>query len=159
SLHADSLADTRVANAVRGATVYTLSERASDDHARKMAEKENRSDLIAGLPSMVATKNGDVQDILIDLMKRETADYSADFSKVLINKLAKSVPVSRARKRSAAFKVLKQTRTPSVLVELGYLSNVRDRKMMQTKAWRTKAANAVTKAVESYFAKRTAFAE
>ncbi|MEO1206973.1 MAG: N-acetylmuramoyl-L-alanine amidase [Pseudomonadota bacterium] len=159
SLHADSLADTRFASRIRGATVYTLPERASDNHARLMAEKENRSDLIAGLPSVPETASKDVTSILIDLMKRETADYATVFSRVLVGKLKGSVPVSKAARRSAAFKVLKQTRTPSVLIELGYLSNVTDRKMMQTKAWQTKAARAISAAVSSYFAKRTARAD
>ncbi|MEO1282019.1 MAG: N-acetylmuramoyl-L-alanine amidase [Pseudomonadota bacterium] len=159
SLHADSLADSRFASRIRGATVYTLSERASDRHARLMAEKENKSDLIAGLPSIVENSAKDVTSILIDLMKRETADYATDFSRVLVNKLKASVPVSRAAKRSAAFKVLKQTRTPSVLIELGYLSNPTDRIMMQTKAWQTKAAHAISAAITSYFRKRTARAE
>lgn len=159
SLHADSLGDMSFAQRVRGATVYTLSERASDEHARRMAEKENSSDLIAGLAPATEPLKQDVTDILIDLMKRETADFSADFSRLLVSKLKAAVPISRDPKRSAAFKVLKQTRTPAVLIELGYLSNVKDRKMMQTQAWQAKATQAIAKAVSAYFDKRTARAD
>lgn len=156
SLHADSIGDQAFAERIRGATVYTLSAKASDKHARLMAEKENRADLLAGLPNIAKGYKREVTNILIDLMKRETAGYSAAFSQVLVKKLKGSVPVSRKPKRAAAFKVLKQTRTPSVLIELGYLSNASDRKMMQTKAWQNKVARAITAAIDTYFQRRTA---
>jgi N-acetylmuramoyl-L-alanine amidase len=80
SLHADSLAEEHGAQVVRGATIYTLSERASDEQARRMAEKENASDLIAGLNVVDGEGDDEVKSILFDLMKRETANFSADFS-------------------------------------------------------------------------------
>lgn len=156
SLHADSLGNTAVAERIRGATVYTLSARASDEQARLMAEKENRSDLIAGLAPVSDAHKDDVTNILIDLMKRETADFAAEFSNILISQMKGAIPLSRKPQRSAAFKVLKQTRTPAVLVELGYLSNATDRKMLRSPAWQKKAAASIAEAVSAYFAKRTA---
>ena len=156
SLHADSLAEGNGASAIRGATVYTLSERASDEHARRMAEKENASDAIAGLS--VATGQGDdeVKSILFDLMKRETANFSTDFSNVLIRTLKKTNVLSRVPQRAAAFKVLKQTHAPSVLIELGYLSHPEDEKLLNAPSWHRQTATSIAQAIETYFAKRTA---
>ncbi len=156
SLHADSIADPQFVQLVRGATVYTLSERASDEQARRMAEKENASDLIAGLDGSSSETGGEVKGILIDLMKRETANYSADFSATLVSKLKKSVQLSRDPQRSAAFKVLKQTQAPSVLVELGYLSHDEDQKLLGSLAWQRSTAGAIAQAVDAFFAKRNA---
>ena len=158
SLHADSIADRRYASRVRGATVYTLSAKASDETARQMAEKENNADAIAGLRRMDDEDDGDVRDILIDLVKRETANFSADFSNALVGRLRERVRLSSKPQRSAAFKVLKQTRTPSVLVELGYLSNSEDEKSLTSASWRTKVTKSIAKAVDAYFDRRTALA-
>jgi N-acetylmuramoyl-L-alanine amidase len=156
SLHADSLAEQTGAQAVRGATVYTLSERASDEQARRMAEKENASDLVAGINVADGEGDDEVKSILFDLMKRETANFSADFSNALVRKLKPATMLSRDPQRAAAFKVLKQTHAPSVLVELGYLSNPEDEKLLNSPEWRKKIAASVTAAVDTYFAKRTA---
>lgn len=156
SLHADSLAAEDGAGYVRGATIYTLSERASDEQARLMAEKENASDLVAGINVVDGDANDEVRSILFDLMKRETANFSADFSNVLVRKLKPASVLSRAPQRAAAFKVLKQTHAPSVLIELGYLSHPEDEKLLKSTAWRKKISASITAAVDSYFAKRTA---
>ena len=156
SLHADSLAETTFAEVVRGATIYTLSERASDEQARRIAEKENASDLIAGLDASETAGADQVKSILIDLMRRETKNFSTDFSNALVDRLAKSIAMSRDPQRSAAFKVLKQAQAPSVLVELGYMSNTKDQQQMTTEAWQGKVAGAIAAAVEAYFSKRTA---
>ncbi|HYD14931.1 MAG TPA: N-acetylmuramoyl-L-alanine amidase [Hyphomicrobium sp.] len=156
SLHADSLAEQSVAQTIRGATIYTLSERASDEQARRMAEKENASDLVAGLNVADGEGGDEVKSILIDLMKRETANFSADFSNVLVRKLKTATSLSRAPQRAAAFKVLKQTHAPSVLIELGYLSNPEDEKLLNSADWHKKMAASITTAVDTYFAKRTA---
>jgi N-acetylmuramoyl-L-alanine amidase len=156
SLHADSIAETNLAEGIRGATVYTLSERASDEQARKMAEKENASDLIAGLQGVDRDGKDQVKSILIDLMKRETSNFSADFSNALVSRLKRSITMARDPQRSAAFKVLKQTHAPSVLVELGYMSNSKDEQEMATPAWQEKVSGSIAAAITAYFAKRTA---
>ena len=156
SLHADSLPEQEGAQVVRGATIYTLSERASDERSRLMAEKENASDLVAGINVVEGADDDAVKGILFDLMKRETANFSADFSNALVRKLKPAKVLARTPHRSAAFKVLKQTHAPSVLVELGYLSNPEDEKLLNTPAWRKKVAAAITAAIDAYFSKRTA---
>lgn len=156
SLHADSLSAENGAQTVRGATIYTLSERASDEQARRMAEKENASDLVAGLNVADSEGDDEVKSILFDLMKRETANFSADFSNALVRKLKAATPLAREPQRAAAFKVLKQTHAPSVLVELGYLSNPEDEKLLNSPPWRKKIAGSITAAIDSYFSRRTA---
>jgi N-acetylmuramoyl-L-alanine amidase len=156
SLHADSLAEAHGASSIRGATVYTLSERASDEHARRMAEKENNSDAVAGLSVTKGHGDDEVNSILFDLMKRETANFSTDFSNALIKTLKKTNILSRVPKRAAAFKVLKQTHAPSVLIELGYLSHPEDEKLLNTPAWHRQTATSIAQSVDAYFAKRTA---
>lgn len=156
SLHADSIASRAYAATVRGATVYTLSDQASDEQARAMAEKENASDLLAGIDA-AAVQGGDVvRDILIDLMKRETANYSAAFSSILTGSMRKSVAMARDPQRSAAFKVLRQPHAPSVLVELGYMSNEADESLMRQAEWQAKIVQAIGAAVASFFDRRTA---
>jgi N-acetylmuramoyl-L-alanine amidase len=154
SLHADSIAQN--ADSVRGATVYTLSERASDEEARLMAEKENNSDAIAGLTTAKFEEQGQVRSILIDLLKRETANFSADFSNTLVKKMTKTVSLSRDPQRSAAFKVLRQADTPSVLIELGYMSHAEDEKLLNSPAWQDRVATSIATAADAYFGKRTA---
>lgn len=154
SLHADSIA--QGAETVRGATVYTLSERASDEAARLMAEKENNSDAVAGLETADFEEQGEVRSILIDLLKRETANFSADFSNTLVKRLGGTIKLSSDPQRSAAFKVLRQADTPSVLVEVGYMSHAEDEKLLNSAVWQRRVAAAITSAVDSYFAKRTA---
>ncbi len=154
SLHADSIAETEFAQRVSGARVYTLSEKASDEQARLMAEKENKSDVMAGLVQEARHTVQEVRDILIDLMKRETANFSTDMSNALVQKMKGSIRMSPAPQRSAAFKVLKQTGTPSVLIELGFLSNAKDEKLMSESEWQYKAAQSIAAAVDLYFSHR-----
>jgi N-acetylmuramoyl-L-alanine amidase len=153
SLHADSIEEKKLGDTIRGATIYTLSSRASDEQARIMAEKENASDLIAGLNSVDEGGGEEVKNILIDLLKRETSNFSADFSHVLVKKLGQSITMARIPRKSAAFKVLKQTHAPSVLVELGYMSNATEEQEMMTVAWQSKVAQAIGSAVDIYFKK------
>lgn len=157
SIHADSIEQQSMAQNVSGATVYTLSERASDEQARKMAEKENASDLLAGLAS-TKKEDDEVKDILIDLLKRETATFSAEFSNVLLTKLKPKIQLSRDPSRSAAFKVLKQTHAPSVLIELGYMSNDADVQRLNSSEWQERIAEAIASAIDAYFASRKASA-
>jgi N-acetylmuramoyl-L-alanine amidase len=153
SIHADSI-EQAYAQSIKGATVYTLSERASDAEARAIAEKENASDLIAGLDVAGGEENDDVKNILLDLMKRETANFSAEFSRTLVAKLKSNISLSRDPERAAAFKVLRQTHAPSVLVELGYVSNPDESRQMQSARWQEKVAKSIVTAVDTYFSKR-----
>lgn len=158
SIHADSIEQSTMAQSISGATVYTLSDRASDEASRKMAEKENASDLLAGITN--SDKDDDeVNDILIDLMRRETAIFSAEFSKVLLGKLKNGIQLSREPHRSAAFKVLKQAHAPSVLLELGYMTNADEAKRLNSPQWQQKVADRIAAAVDAYFASRTAKSE
>lgn len=156
SLHADSVSDEKLAQMTRGASVYTLSNRASDALALAKAEKENASDLVAGLSGADGAGQGDVRSILFDLMQRETSNFSTEFSNALVRQLRRDVSVSRGPQRSAAFTVLKQANTPSVLIELGYMSNPDDMGLMQTKAWQTKISRSISAAISQYFRKRQA---
>lgn len=156
SLHADSIAQKGTAKTVRGATVYTLSEQASDEEARRMAEKENNSDAIAGLQTAKFEETGEVRNILIDLLKRETSNFSADFSNTLVKQLGSAISLSQRPQRSAAFKVLRQADTPSVLVELGYMSHPEDEKLLNSAVWQRRVAASIGSAIDSYFSKRTA---
>lgn len=152
SIHADSLPG-KYANRVSGATVYTLSERASDEEAKDLAVKENRSDIIAGVA--LPPKSDDVTNILIDLVQRETNNLSIGFADSLLASMSGKTKISKKRRRSAGFRVLKAPDVPSVLVELGYMSNRDDVKRFKSAAWRNKVAAAIAGAVDSYFVKRT----
>ncbi|MCB1463620.1 MAG: N-acetylmuramoyl-L-alanine amidase [Nitratireductor sp.] len=148
SVHADSLRQ----KWVRGATVYTLSKRASDELAHELAESENMSDLIAGLDN--PQEEDVVQDILADLTARETNVFSRSFSRILVGRLGKEVNLIKNPQRSAAFVVLKAPEIPSVLVELGYLSNKEDEKLMVKPEWQESVAEQAAAAVVAFFKPR-----
>lgn len=146
SIHADSLTQ---AQEVRGATVYTASERATDAEAARLAAKENQADAVAGLDASEDTQ--DVAGILMDLAKRETRTFSAVFARNLVEKLGGSVKMHRVPLRSAGFRVLSAPDVPSVLIELGYMSSPKDAELLNSAEWRGKAVEAVATAVEGYF--------
>ena len=155
SLHADSVKSRfRNASSARGATVYTLSERASDSEAEALAQKENRADIIAGVD--LGAQNDEVTGILIDLAQRDTKNRSVYFAKSLVEQLRGKIPLHRRPLRAAGFQVLKAPDVPSVLVELGYLSNCHDEKLLTSQAWREKTATAMVKAMAGYFATQIA---
>ena len=138
----------------QGATVYTLSETASDAAAARLAEAENRADVIAGLD--LSAEPNDVADILIDLAKRETKTFSVQFARALIGELKNATKLHPQPLRSAGFVVLRAPDIPSVLVELGYVTNRQDLKSMTSDAWRVRATDAVVQAIDSFFTARTA---
>jgi len=154
SIHADSLEATDQAARVRGATVYTLSDRASDEQARRLADKENAADLLAGAGAAGNVDSDPVREILFDLLGRETAKFSSDFRGLLVRELGKSIELSREPRRSAAFRVLRQAQTPAVLIELGYMSNPQDQALMTTPAWQKKVAASIADAIDAFFARR-----
>ncbi|MFM7083830.1 MAG: N-acetylmuramoyl-L-alanine amidase [Hyphomicrobium sp.] len=155
SLHADSLDQTSIAQSIKGATIYTLSENASDAEARAMAEKENASDLLAGLTVSEQKEDAAVKNILFDLIKRETSNFSADFSHSLVKAMRPHISLSRIPEKSAKFKVLKQSQSPAVLLELGYISNPKEAKLMISEEWQNKVCEAIASSIEDYFKKRS----
>ncbi len=155
SIHADALPKSE--GDVQGATVYTLSETASDAEAAKLAEAENRSDVIAGID--LGKEPDDVADILFDLAHRETKTFSHAFSRVLVGQMKNAMRLHKKPLKSAGFVVLKAPDVPSVLVELGYMTNKSDLKLLTSDSWRNKAAATMTQAVEQFFRTRIAGTE
>lgn len=154
SIHADSLKPSRANNRVRGATVYTLSENASDAEAAALARKENKSDLIAGID--LGTETDEVRSILIDLAQRETLNYSSQFANYLVPELKERVYVRKNTHRFASLLVLKAPDVPSVLVEVGYLSNKQDARQLNSAEGRKRISEAIAAAVRRYFESTTA---
>lgn len=150
SLHADSMPNPRM----RGAHVYTQSERASDKEAAALAAKENKSDAIAGVD--LTAQPDEVANILIDLARRETWNQSAVFAKSLIHELRKVTRTIRKSHRFAEFAVLTAADVPSILVELGYLSNRQEERRLRTKKHRVRVAGALARSVDRYFTKQQA---
>ena len=148
SIHADTLAG--AAADVSGATVYTCSERASDAEAARIAERENAADKAAGAEPKAEAAG--VADILFDLKRRETRAYAHIFSRGVVQQLQGAARLNRNPERSAGFVVLKAPDFPSVLVELGYLSNAQDVQAMNSADWRAKTASAMANAVDRFFA-------
>jgi N-acetylmuramoyl-L-alanine amidase len=148
SLHADTIKNPKV----RGASVYTLSERASDKEAGALATKENRSDIIAGVD--LTQQSDTVASVLISLRQRHTMDESAHFARFMVDNLGKSIRLLRNTHRFAGFAVLKSPDVPSVLVELGYLSNKHDEKMLKSKKFRGNVSKAIRRAVDAYFERK-----
>ena len=141
-------ADTIKAHGLRGATVYTNSDTASDDLALAVARNENLSDAVAGL--VVESQNAEVSDILIDLMRRETQTFSVNLAKTVLGKFEGKIKLINNPHRSARFMVLRAPDVPSILVELGYLSNPQDERLLNDANWRAKAAELLMKAIEAY---------
>lgn len=141
SIHADTIS----LKGIRGATVYTVSDKASDPEAQALADRENLSDQLAGME--LKDEDHQVADILIDLIKRETHGFSVSFANTLVGQLSSSVGLINNPHRSAGFKVLKAPDVPSVLVELGYLSNAKDEAQLVDPDWRGKAAQSISNAV------------
>ncbi len=147
-------ADTVRGPAARGATIYTLSEKASDAEAEALAHKENRADIIGGLD--LDTESEEVTDILIDLVQRESKNHSLFFAKRAVAEMQGVTRFTGKPMRSAGFVVLKAPDVPSVLVELGYLSSKDDEKQLTSPEWRAKVAGAMAQAIEKYFAQQVA---
>lgn len=145
SVHADSVGNAKT----RGLSVYTLSEKASDKEAAKLAAKENKADLIAGID--LTAESTDVTNILLDLAQRETMNQSALFAKKVVNELRREVKLLRNTHRFAGFAVLKAPDMPSVLLEAGFLSNRQDERNLLSKNYRAKLAKAVARGVDRHF--------
>jgi N-acetylmuramoyl-L-alanine amidase len=150
SIHADTI---RV-KSLRGATVYTVSDKASDAESQALADRENLSDQLAGIE--IKNDNQDVADILIDLIRRETHKFSMRFADTLVDRLSSTIGMINNPHRYAGFRVLKAPDVPSVLIELGYLSNSKDEAQLNDPAWRDKAAQSIVDAVAQFVSRRTA---
>ena len=149
SIHADTLADEP---SVSGATVYTVSDKASDAEAARVADKENQADAAGGLDGR--DDQSDVSDILFDLTRRETRAYSHVFARTLVGYWKETSRLNKNPHRAAGFRVLKAPDVPSVLLELGYLSSERDLSNLVSAEWRDKATGTVARAIEAFFRAR-----
>ncbi|MBO5443154.1 MAG: N-acetylmuramoyl-L-alanine amidase [Alphaproteobacteria bacterium] len=145
SIHADSA----VNRSAKGLSVYTLSETASDKEAAALAERENKVDVIAGLNLVEHSK--EVSDILINLAQRETMNRSSEFATFMVQEMRKSVKLVDNTHRFAGFAVLKAPDVPSVLLEMGYLSNRTEERLLKQQNYRKKLAASTNKAIEKYF--------
>jgi N-acetylmuramoyl-L-alanine amidase len=154
SIHADALP--RREGDAQGATIYTLSDRASDAEAERLAEAENKADAIGGVN--LTEEPTDVADILIDLAQRETRTFSNRFARILMGEMRTTTRMHKHPLKSAGFKVLKAPDVPSVLIELGYVSNKDDLEHLVSEHWRSRTAGSVAHAIDTYFAKGLATA-
>lgn len=149
SIHADSVRQ----NYVRGASVYTVSQRASDEIARELAEKENRSDMLAGVT--LDEEEDVVADILVDLMRRETKTFSVRFADVVVDEMRPRIRLVSNPHRYAGFRVLRAPDVPSVLVELGFLSNKKDEALLTSDDWQDKAIASLLASIDRFFGNTT----
>ncbi len=154
SIHADALP--RREGDARGATIYTLSDRASDAEAERLAEAENKADAIGGVN--LTEEPTDVADILIDLAQRETRTFSNRFARLLMGEMKNTVRMHKHPLKSAGFRVLKAPDVPSVLIELGYVSNKGDREHLVSENWRSRTVGSMAQAIDTFLAKRLATA-
>jgi len=155
SIHADALP--RREGDAQGATIYTLSDRASDAEAERLAESENKADAIGGVN--LTEEPTEVADILIDLVQRETRTFSNRFARTLMGEMKNAMRMHKHPLKSAGFKVLKAPDVPSALIELGYVSNKDDLKHLVSDSWRSRTVVAVAQAIDAFLAKRIVSAE
>ena len=154
SIHADALP--RREGDAQGATIYTLSDRASDAEAERLAEAENKADAIGGVN--LTAEPTEVADILIDLAQRETRTFSNRFARLLAGEMKNTARMYKHPLKSAGFRVLKAPDVPSVLVELGYVSNKSDLEHLVSESWRSRTVGSMALAIDAFFAKRLATA-
>jgi N-acetylmuramoyl-L-alanine amidase len=151
SIHADALP--RGEGDAQGATIYTLSDKATDSEAERLADTENKSDAIGGVSPDEPTE---VADILIDLVQRETKTFSNRFARMLMGEMKNTVRMHKHPLKSAGFRVLKAPDVPSVLVELGYVSNKADLEHLVSESWRSRTVGSMAQAIDAFLAKRLA---
>ena len=154
SIHADALK--RGEGDAQGATIYTLSDKASDSEAERLADAENKSDAIGGVN--LTDEPTEVADILIDLVQRETKTFSNRFARILMGEMKTTVRMHKHPLKSAGFRVLKAPDVPSVLVELGYVSNKGDLEHLVSENWRNRTVGSMAQAIDAFLAKRLATA-
>jgi len=147
SIHADSAGD----STARGATIYTLSDRGSNETAARLAEEENRADTVNGV--QLAGQDNAVNAILVDLSQREALAQSVDFANLILREGAGEMHFREQSMQSAAFVVLKSADLPSVLFEAGYISNPDDAARLASPAGRKAFAEVTSRAIRAYFAR------
>lgn len=148
SLHADSIGKANV----RGASIYTLSEKASDEQTALLADRENRADLIAGMD--LDTSDEQVATILVDLTMRDTMNQSKFFANKLVGHMGdSSVNMLENPHRYAGFAVLKAPDIPSVLIEMGFMSNPREADQLTRPEYRRTLARSLVNGIDAYFTK------
>jgi N-acetylmuramoyl-L-alanine amidase len=155
SIHADALP--RREGDAQGATIYTLSDKASDAEAERLAESENKADAIGGVN--LTEEPTEVADILIDLAQRETKTFSNSFARLLAGELKGVARLHKHPLKSAGFRVLKAPDVPSVLLELGYVSNKEDLQQLVSDNWRSRTARSIGTAVDAFLGKRVVSAQ
>ena len=146
SIHADALPD----RTLRGLSVYTLSERASDRETAALAMRENKDDFVAGLH--LSRQPPVISAILLDLARRQTNNQSLMLARAVIEELGRAVPLLEKPHRAAGFTVLTAPDIPSVLVELGCLSNPAEERLLGQRAHQRRLAEALAQAIDDYFA-------
>src|SRR5262245_32098008 len=151
SIHADSLPHGE--GDAQGASIYTLSDTATDSEAARLAEKENRADVIAGVD--LKSEPDDVAGILIDLAERETKSLSTQFAHRLGGEMKAVTRMHKKPFKSAGFRVLRAPDVPSVLVELGYVSNRQDLQSLLSETWRSRTADSMAQAIETFLSSQT----
>jgi N-acetylmuramoyl-L-alanine amidase len=144
SLHADSIKNT----SVRGLSVYTLSEKASDKEAEALAVQENNADIIIGID--LTYESREVRHILVDLAQRESMNLATKLATKLIAQLQRDVKLLRNTHRFAGFAVLKSPDIPSVLIEMGYLSNRDDERALKQTSYREKLMTAISRGLDDH---------
>ena len=147
SLHADSNPNPDA----RGLSIYTLSENASDDESAALAERENKADIIPGID--LSGTDEDVASILIDLTQRETMNKSSIFADLVVNNLHPAIGKLHKTHRYAGFRVLKAAEIPSVLIELGFLTNEKNEHLLLTAEYRERVTSSIVKGIDRFYAK------
>jgi N-acetylmuramoyl-L-alanine amidase len=151
SIHANSFRG----RSIRGAIVYTVSDEASDKMAAEIAASENQVDVLAGI-DIKGDDSNDVMDILLDLTRRETRNFGLVFARNLVKELKTSTAMFKVPHQQATFKVLEAPDVPSAMIELGFLSNPEDEKLLTSDDWRQKTADSVVHAIDDFFETRIA---
>lgn len=147
SIHANSHEN----NSTDGFSIYTLSENASDKEAMALAQKENKADIINGVD--LGNSNDEISELLIDMVQRETKNLSASFAETVIDKVKGEAKILHNPHRFAGFRVLTGADIPSVLIELGYLTNKKEEKLLKSSRHRNRIAKALIEAIDAHFAK------
>ncbi len=146
SIHADALPD----SAMRGLSVYTLSNEASDRATASLAIRENRDDFVAGVH--LSHQPREIGAILLDLARRQTNNRSLMLARAIVEELGRAVPLLETPHRAAGFAVLAAPDMPSALVELGCLSNPGDERLLRQHAYQQRLAHGLVRAIDDYFA-------